>query len=108
MIKFLIFLSIIIIGSGFFIYKEYKDSKNLQWTIKAIFFLIILGGSTIFSRYLVIYAPLLLLHILALLIGWGFFFGYLFKKTNLIWPIFLPLLTILIFFITGFFVAKFD
>ncbi|WP_187648211.1 hypothetical protein [Nitrosophilus labii] len=108
MVKFILFLSIIILTALFFIYKKFTFDKDIQSALKKMFLLTILTGSTIFSRYLVIYTPLLLLHILALMIGWGFLFALLLNKTKKTWPILLPLVTITLFFISGFFVAEFD
>jgi len=108
MIKFLLFLSIIIIFSLYKIFINYNIYKNKKETILEIALLLYLIWATIFSKFMFIYFPILLLHFLSLLIAWGIFFTYLYKKTKTIWPLLLPLISIIIFFISGILVARFD
>ena len=108
MVKFAIFLALIILLSIFLIYKDYKINKDLYSTSKKVFLLLILVAFTIFSKFLLIYLPIFILHIVLLFIGWGGYFLLLLNRVKKVWPIFLPLISILLFFITAIYVSKFD
>lgn len=106
--KFIFLLIILIILSLYLIYQNYKSEKNFKKTFLQIAILIFLVSETIFSRYTIIYLPILILHILALIAAWGNFFAILMNKTRFYWLIFLPILTTLIFFFSAIFVIEFD
>ncbi len=108
MVKFAIFLALIILLSIFLIYKDYKINKDLYSTSKKVFLLLILVAFTIFSKFLLIYLPIFILHIVLLFIGWGGYFLLLLNRVKKVWPIFLPIISILLFFITAIYVSRFD
>ena len=108
MVKFAIFLALIILLSIFLIYQDYKINKDLYSTSKKVFLLLILVAFTIFSKYLLIYLPIFILHIILLFIGWGGYFLLLLNRVKKVWPIFLPIISILLFFITAIYFSKFD
>ena len=108
MVKFAIFLALIILLSIFLIYQDYKINKDLYSTSKKVFLLLILVAFTIFSKFLLIYLPIFILHIVLLFIGWGGYFLLLLNRVKKVWPIFLPIISILLFFITAIYVSRFD
>ncbi len=82
------------------IYKDYEgDRKKALLDVAMLLFLL---GATSFGRYLLIYRPLFWIHLLLLLIGWVFYFLYLFGYRRRLYLIFSPILSIITFFILGF------
>ncbi|WP_041354037.1 hypothetical protein [Nitratiruptor sp. SB155-2] len=99
MIKLAFLLALLFIVGILKIVKEYEGDKRKF--LFDIFLLLFLLFVTSFSKYARVYLPLFVTHIVALIFAWGWFYIYLFKKTNRVYPVFLPLLTIAFFFILG-------
>lgn len=106
MIRFAFLLAILIISSIFLIYKAYKRDQDKILALKKSLLLAILVAATIFSKELLIYLPLFIFHLAALLVGWGVYFAYLLNRVKIIWPIFLPVVTIFLFFLSAIFFSK--
>ncbi|WP_281950659.1 hypothetical protein [Nitrosophilus kaiyonis] len=100
MVKFAIFLALVFLITFYKIYKDFEGDKKKFFL--DIFMLIFLVFATIFSKYEWIYFPLFLTHIILLLFSWIYYYLYLFKKVDKIFYVFLPIITILAFFILGF------
>lgn len=108
MIKFVSFVLILTLLALFLIYKNYQSKRDFYSLLRYIIFLVFIITATLFSRYLLVNYFLLILHILALAAAWINLFALLINKTKKIFLIFLPLLTIGLFFISGFFVSWID
>ena len=101
MMKFALVLALIAMATLYKIYKDYEgDRKKAAIDVGLLLFLI---GVTLFSRYLRIYLPLLVVHLLLLIIAWGSYYRYLFGKKLVLWGIFSPIVSIALFFLFGLF-----
>jgi hypothetical protein len=100
MIKLVLPLALLALATLYKIYKDYEgDRKKALLDIVLLLFLL---GATLFSKYLRVYMPLLVAHVVLLLLAWGSYYLYLFGRKKLHWLIFAPLLSIALFFLLGF------
>ncbi|GEM_PF-2314969 len=106
MIKFAVFVAVLDLAALYLIY--IRLGENRARGLKAAGALFFLNFATVFLRYLYIYIPILILHIIFLLLGWAALFYFLINKTERIWPVFLPLVSIALFFAAGLAVWEFD
>ncbi len=99
--KLALFLAILAIVTLYKIYKDYEgDQKKALIDIALLLFLLVATG---FSKYIRIYLPLFVLHLLLLMIAWGSYYLYLFGRKRQLLLILLPLVSILLFFGAGLF-----
>jgi len=104
MVKFALFLVLLFLVAFYKIYKDYKgDRKKFILDITLLLFLL---GATAFTQYARIYLPLLVAHLLLLIVGWGYFYLYLFGKVKSVVYVFAPLITIIAFFVIGMVVSR--
>jgi len=103
MMKLALLLAILAIVTLYKIYKDYEgDRKKALIDIALLLFLLVATG---FSKYIRIYLPLFVLHLLLLVIAWGSYYLYLFGRKRQLLLILLPLASILLFFGAGLFFA---
>ncbi len=100
MIKLALLLTALFLVTIYKIYKDYEGDKKKFFvdTVLLLFLLFATG----FSKYTRIYLPLFVVHILLLLFAWGYYYLYLFRKVKKIVYIFVPLFSIITFFILGY------
>ncbi|NPA04202.1 MAG: hypothetical protein GXO61_04995 [Epsilonproteobacteria bacterium] len=104
MVRFALFLVLLFLVAFYKIYSDYKgDRKKFILDISLLLFLL---GATAFTQYARIYLPLLVIHLLLLIVGWGYFYLYLFGKAKKIIYIFTPLISIVAFFVIGMVVSR--
>ncbi|BCD67882.1 hypothetical protein [Nitratiruptor sp. YY09-18] len=90
------------------IYKLYRDYEGDKVKfVKDISLLLILLVFTGFTKYMRVYLPLFVVHIVLVLVAWGSFYLYLFGKTKNLWLIFTPIFSIGAFFLLGYSVSSF-
>lgn len=101
MIKLIVPLALLLLATLYKIWRDYEgDPKKAALDVALLLFLV---GATLFGRYLRIYMPLLLLHIVLLIVAWIGYYLYLFGGRRRLWVIFSPLLSIALFFALGYF-----
>ncbi len=83
------------------IYYRYTKEKDKKGALFSIFFLVFLIGVTLFGKYLLIYKPLFVLHMILLVFGWIELFRYVFTKRANFYLLFSPFGTIVLFFVIG-------
>ncbi len=104
MIKLAFLLALLFLVYFYKIYKDYEgDKKRFFIDVGLLLFLLAATG---FSKYAIIYLPLLVLHLLLTLFAWGYYTLYLFRKVRSPFPVFVPLLSIGLFFAIGSFVSS--
>jgi len=100
MMKLLIPLAILALATIYKIWRDYEgDPKKAALDLALLLFLLF---ATLFARYLRIYIPLLLLHLILLGTAWIGYYLYLFGGRRRLWMIFSPLLSIALFFALGY------
>ncbi len=104
MIKLGMFLAILFVVTFYKIYKEYEgDKKKFLIDTGLLLFLLFATG---FSKYARVYLPLLVVHLVLTLFAWIWFYLYLWNRTDKIWYVFAPILSIGAFFIIGFLASQ--
>ncbi len=83
------------------IYYRYKKEKDVKAALLSVLFLVFLIGAALFGKYLLIYKPLFILHLIMLIFGWIEFFKYVFTKKTNFYLLFSPFYTIALFFVIG-------
>ncbi len=104
MAKLAILLALLFIVTMYKIYRDYEgDKKKFALDTALLLFLLFATG---FSKYARIYLPLFVVHLVLVLFAWGYYYLYLFGRARSIISIFAPLLSIITFFILGYFSSQ--
>ncbi len=104
MIKLGLFLATLFLLTFYKIYRDYEgDKKKFALDLGLLFFLLFATG---FSKYARVYLPLFVVHILLTFFAWLWFYLYLWGRTDKIWYIFAPILSIGAFFLIGFLASQ--
>ncbi|BCD61996.1 hypothetical protein NitYY0826_C0864 [Nitratiruptor sp. YY08-26] len=103
MMKLALFLAALFLIVFYKIYSDYEgNKKKFILDLGLLFFLLFATG---FSKYIRVYLLLLVVHIILLLTSWGAYIAYLYGKEKKTFLIFSPLISIIIFFLLGYFVS---
>jgi len=104
MIKLSLFLATLFLLTFYKIYRDYEgDKKKFALDLGLLFFLLFATG---FSKYARVYLPLFVVHIVLTFFAWLWFYLYLWGRTDKIWYIFAPILSIGAFFVIGFLASQ--
>ncbi len=104
MIKLGLFLATLFLLTFYKIYSDYEgDKKKFLIDTGLLLFLLFATG---FSKYARVYLPLFVMHIVLTFFAWLWYYLYLWGRTDKIWYIFAPILSIGAFFIIGFIASQ--
>ncbi len=95
--------SVVFLSVSGMIYYRYTKERDKKGAALSVLFLVFMIGASVFSKYLFVYKPLLILHAVLLVFGWIELFRYVFAKKANFYFLFSPLGTILLFFAIGLF-----
>jgi len=101
MIYFLSALVLVIIVSA--VYLSYKKSHNQEKLLSSLGLLVLLLIFTYSTKILLVYKPLLVLHIALLIMAWWRYYRYIFKNILTLYWILSPLVSLLLFVVISLF-----
>ncbi len=104
MIKAIVFGAFLAIAGV--IYYRYRKDGDLKEALFCVGLVVIAVSFSLFGRYLYIYKPLFIAHMILLLFSWVEVFRFIFFKKIRLWLVFSPLVTVALFFIIGYFFSK--
>lgn len=101
MIYFLSALALVLIVVG--IYFSYQKSQNQPKLLRSVGLLILLLMLTYSLKILLVYKPILLLHIALLIVAWWHYYRYIFKDILSLYWILSPIVSLVLFIIIALF-----